>query len=447
MRHSSAHETLLLLALTGLGITIFVIANCLAIQPMQQFVDLANSFFHGRLDFLPDAKSIYDASYFEGKYFWPLGPFPALLVIPMIAMFDIHFQLFYMQFFLIILIGYYGYKIGQKIIGESLLAAWLSFGFIFSTAFIGVAYTAASWQFAHVVATTLMFIALYELFYKSRWWLIGVLLASAIATRMNLIIAVLFFTGNALLTSCGSREKAKHLILLLFPVGISLMLLLLYNYFRFHNVFDQGYTMQTLTDPFLRVNRDAAVWGFIHMPANLYYFFFKGPDAVVIPETRILTYPYLKMDGWGMSIFFTSPMFVWIVKAPFKKKEVILASITALFIAFSVFGYYGIGFIQFGYRYAIDFYPFLFIILLYAIDSAPSTLLKAVIIFSWFFNSFLYVGSLLVALLTLAALLVALPLVVLFLWLTILRVRHWLRGARVHEDTRLSSKTRGPRHV
>ena len=45
------------------------------------------------------------------------------------------------------------------------------------------------------------------------------------------------------------------------------------------------------------------------------------------------------------------------------------------------------------------------------------------------------VSSLLVSLLTLADPLVALALVVLFLWLTIHLVRHWLRGAHLDQDT------------
>ena len=45
------------------------------------------------------------------------------------------------------------------------------------------------------------------------------------------------------------------------------------------------------------------------------------------------------------------------------------------------------------------------------------------------------VGSLLVSFLTLVAPLVALALVVLFLWLTMHLVRHWRRGARLDEDT------------
>jgi hypothetical protein len=50
------------------------------------------------------------------------------------------------------------------------------------------------------------------------------------------------------------------------------------------------------------------------------------------------------------------------------------------------------------------------------------------------------VGSLLVSLLTLAAPLVALALVVFFLWLTIHLVRHRLRGERLDEDPRRSSE-------
>ena len=50
------------------------------------------------------------------------------------------------------------------------------------------------------------------------------------------------------------------------------------------------------------------------------------------------------------------------------------------------------------------------------------------------------VGSLLVSLLTLAAPLAALALVVFFLWLTIHLVRSWIRVARFSEETRRSKQ-------
>jgi hypothetical protein len=50
------------------------------------------------------------------------------------------------------------------------------------------------------------------------------------------------------------------------------------------------------------------------------------------------------------------------------------------------------------------------------------------------------VGSLLASLLTLAAPLAALALVVFFLWLTIHLVRSWIRGARFSEETRRSKQ-------
>jgi hypothetical protein len=59
-----------------------------------------------------------------------------------------------------------------------------------------------------------------------------------------------------------------------------------------------------------------------------------------------------------------------------------------------------------------------------------------------------HVGSLLVSLLTLAAPLAALALVVFFLWLTIHLVRSWIRGARFSEETRpRSSKLSAPKTI
>jgi hypothetical protein len=382
-------EKLLLLALIGVGLIVLIKTNLFTIHPFQQFVDLANTFFRGRLDFLPDSRSVYDSSYFEGKYFWPLGPFPALLVMPFVAIFDINFQLGYLQFLLIILTGVLGYKIADKILGDSLYAIWLSVGFILATAYIGIAYVPWSWQFAQVTATLVMFAAIYEFLSKKRWWLIGLCIAIAIAIRTDLIVTIIFFAGNAFFTHHSLREKTKQLAMFFVPIGVSLVLLALYNYFRFGNIFDQGYLAQHLANPLLQANRTAAVWGLIHIPANLYYFLLKGPEGVFIPGTQILTYPFLTINGWGMSLLFTSPIFLWIVKAPFRRKEVILASITSLLIAFAIFGYYGIGFDQFGYRYAIDFYPFLFLMLLYALHKRPSQLLKVLIVVSSCFNLYL----------------------------------------------------------
>lgn len=386
---SISFEKFVLLTLIGVGFIVLIKANILSPQPFQHFIDLADAFLNGQLHFLTTARSIYDTVYFEDKYFWPLGPFPAVLLLPFVIVFGTAFQQGYLQFLLILLTAFLVYKIAFKIIGDKLWAIWLSVGYIFSSAYIGVAVIPWSWQFAQVAATVFVLAALYEYLSNKRWWLVGLYTALAVAIRTDLILTTVFFAGSILLSHPSMKQKVKHGTALFVPVIASLALLFLYNFLRFHNFLDQGYTLQHLSDPFLQANRNEAVWGLVHIPANLYYFLFQGPDGVFVPGSKILTYPYLKINGWGMSILFTSPLFLWIVKAPFAKRDVQLAAVTVFLIAFSIFGYYGIGFDQFGYRYALDFYPFLFLILLYAVHKRPSHLLKAVIVFSFFMNIFL----------------------------------------------------------
>jgi hypothetical protein len=52
-------------------------------------------------------------------------------------------------------------------------------------------------------------------------------------------------------------------------------------------------------------------------------------------------------------------------------------------------GYYGIGARQYGYRYALDVYPFLFLILAKGTGISSSILLKIVITGSFLINLFL----------------------------------------------------------
>jgi hypothetical protein len=56
---------------------------------------------------------------------------------------------------------------------------------------------------------------------------------------------------------------------------------------------------------------------------------------------------------------------------------------------FVVLGYYGIGVRQYGYRYALDFYPFLFLMLAYAARQRLTLPMKVIIVFSFVLNSYL----------------------------------------------------------
>src|SRR3989344_5713193 len=69
----------------------------------QQFTYLAKSFLQGKLFFTSTLNTWHDAAYFAGHYYWPLGPFPALLLIPFVAvgnLFGVFFYQGYLQIFI-----------------------------------------------------------------------------------------------------------------------------------------------------------------------------------------------------------------------------------------------------------------------------------------------------------------------------------------------------------
>ena len=107
----------------------------------------------------------------------------------------------------------------------------------------------------------------------------------------------------------------------------------------------------------------------------------------------VLKFPYLKANPWGMAIWFTSPLFLLLLFNFRKGKYTISALITCLVFAIPSFLYYGIGFSQYGYRYALDFLPFLFLLLIPSFNAKLSKRDLILISIGILFNC-IYIASL-----------------------------------------------------
>jgi hypothetical protein len=167
---------------------------------------------------------------------------------------------------------------------------------------------------------------------------------------------------SILLTDETRRTRFRQTISLCAPIAVAILALCAYNYFRFNSPFEFGYRYQMI-DGEPAANRSYGLWSFVHFPANLYFLLFKGPEGVFLPGTKVPAFPYIRPDRWGMSILFTSPILLWGLTAPKNDQMVRLCLVTVGVMLFVLLGYYGIGVRQFGYRYALDFYPFLFVLL------------------------------------------------------------------------------------
>jgi hypothetical protein len=379
---------LLILALT------ILIQQDLIVAPArtEQFVYLAKSFLDGHLYFTVFPGRWDDTTYYLGHHYWPLGPLPAIILMPFVRIFGLAMRQAYLLFLLNLLNLHLLCRIARRITGNSGSSWWLSFAYMFSTAYLFVALAPFSWYFAQVVATSCLLLALKEYLYGKRWWIIGLYTALGVATRITLLGAGVFFVFSIMLSEETKSRKTAHSLQLFLPVVAALLALLLYNFLRFGNPLEFGYALQLLPVE-QAANRTYGLWSFVHFPANLYYFLLKGPEGVFLPGTKILTYPFLHPNSWGMSILFTSPILLWIFKAPWEETIVRLSALTSLLIFFVLMGYYGIGADQYGYRYALDFYPFLFLMLAYSSKTKFSFSMKMMTIVSFLFNWWLIPSS------------------------------------------------------
>lgn len=371
----------------------------------EHFLYLAKSFLDGHLYFLPDYTSQiqiqnFDMVKFGTHYFWPLGPLPAIILTPFIFIFDLfnfsiqsqwpfHFAIFLGVFYLCFkLVKIQGYGHFDSLI--------LAIAFCFSSMFIGVAFIPASWYFAQIVTVFLLFLSLYEYFSKKRLWLIGVIFGCLLLTRVTAALGITFYILDIISSKDEwVKDKIKKLSSLLFPLILSFIILIIYNYARFDNFLEQGYTSQILPLE-LSTARNYGLINLIHLPGNFYYAFLHGPIPVFRDSiSHVLKFPFFKPDPWGMSIFITSPYLLYLFFIEYKDKVSKLLLLSSLVIAIPIFLYYGIGTLQFGYRYALDFMPFIFTVFTlnyFRLHKTLSYKLKLLIFASVLVNVYLFIS-------------------------------------------------------
>src|ERR1051325_1371699 len=348
--------------LATIGFVAIMVWLNLSVRTEQQFSLLAQSFLHGRLDFLEAPGGIWDDTTPHGdRHYWPLGPFPALLLMPfqfLSGVFGKTFYQGYLQIFLVIAVLMLSFRIARRIGYDATDSAYSAFGFSFATAFLGVSVWPWSWYFAQVVASVALFLAVLEMIGRRRPLIIGILFAICLATRATAALGLLWFIGEVALApgQPGSR-KVLSISMSIFPCAIVLGFLLLYNYARFGNPLEQGYANQIIPETASNV-RSIGIFSFRHLPANLYALFLASPVPLFREDgIAVLRPPFFAANPWGMSVFVTAPWLLCLFGLCYRDLTSRLILGTIVIIAVPLLFYYGVGYRQFGYRYSLDFLP------------------------------------------------------------------------------------------
>jgi hypothetical protein len=352
----------LAIGLTALAVLLLAAQN-FTVDGLQQYSRLAGAFLDGRLDLGPGLERRDEPSHYRGRDYLPLGPAPAVLLVPCVAAARALGASF--------LQGWLGFPLALGVFGLAFALArrlgfaredafLLAVAFGLASPFVGVAALPISNYFAHVVVSACLLLALHEFFGRRRPLWIGACLGVALGSRLSAGLGVAFFLGAIALDATPWSRKARSALALLAPVAAVALLLALYNAARFGDPFETGYAFQQVPDPVQLRARSFGLTHPVHVPGNLYYALLHPPEPVFAEGTRsVLVFPWLRPDPWGMSLLVTSPWLLALLCLPRPGAVPRLLLGTSALVAGGLAFTWSMGYAQFGYRFALDFLPFL----------------------------------------------------------------------------------------
>lgn len=340
-------------------------------------VVLSGEFLKWNVNLPIDKIPVRDVSDYYSNFYVYFGPLSSIIFMPFVLIFGTSFPQVSLGVFSMIFSFVIVFFISRYFKFDKVDSLWLSLFFVFSTVlFSSSVVNITAWQ-VEAFGVPFILLSLWAYFYKKHSILIGLFISLAVLTRFTLIFAVVFFLAELIY----KRLTLRQFIILLIPVAISVIMLGAYNNHRFHSFFETGYNYNiSKNDGPIAGNYKYGQVNILHIPSNLYSFLIMSPEPVLekFDQGMNLKFPYLRADGWGVAIWFTSPLFLYLLTNFKKGKHTVSASFACILLAMPVFLWYSIGFAQFGYRYALDFLPFLFLILLPSL--APRITKNAIIL-------------------------------------------------------------------
>lgn len=319
---------------------------------------LADAFWHGRT-WLSSALGPNDVIPLNGHYYVPFPPFPAIMFMPLMLLISpatAHaYEPLINSTLAAIDVGLVWMLAGRIGVDRKLDRLWLALLLGFSTAIWWVTVRGGVWHTGHLVATMLTLAALAEAFGRRRPLLIGLLVGAAFLTRPPVIFGLFFFAlmltlDRSVRTSQGRRSIARDWLLLAAGVAPSIAFYFWYNDVRFGSPLESGYQLATLP-MWLIALRDQGLFSLSHLARNWDFFMLHTP--MQIPK-----FPWFRPDGMGMSILLTSPGLLLAFRADWRNRLSWALGIAFVLVMLPNLLYYGGGWLQYGFRYALDAIPF-----------------------------------------------------------------------------------------
>ncbi len=356
------------------------------------YFSLAQSLQKGRVDVTRQVTALIDKeealradySFFEGDYYVPLAPLPAVFYL---LLFFLPFQYAQTTVLLTGLVStvlilrklFLKYVDSNKDSVYFYIAATL-----YSSPILTVLFFTGPWYTSGLIGVCLSFYFLYFYKVKKKSWAILLIFPMAL-TRIPLLFYIFLplfdlisKDSSAIFKSvkAGSKKIVTYSLLVIFIIALFYAN---YNYLRFNNPFEFGYSYQVFTDPFQQIRESSGRFSINYLINNIIYMFFNPPLPIKDAFSRYV-FPYFSLSRYGVGLVFLMPwiLLMFLDKLSRDQKKLLL---TAAAVSLPSLLFNGEGSFQIGSRYANDFFPLLLFAYLPFLEEKESNknLYKAVI--------------------------------------------------------------------
>jgi Galactokinase galactose-binding signature len=329
-------------------------------SPKEAYFDhLADALLHGQT-FLVNPPSTYDLTLYQGRWYVPFLPLPAMLLMPWVAVSGVSqvntvaFGAFAgavnvgLVFLLLQSVSHHGWTRLKWSDNVWLTALWGIGSVHWYMSTIGNV-----WFVSQICAVTFLLLAVWSAVTTQSPLLSGAALALAMWARPNIVLSFPLLVAIGIEFSrdvaglVNWRSGLRWGLVALGPVILSVAGIMAYNDVRFNDPFDFGYKTENVANDLVADLNTYGQFNLHYVPHNFWAMLLAGPVYEAKTNTILPS-----IDG--MSLLLTTPALLSLFRSWKRSALVVGAWLSVGLLLIPVLAYYNTGWWQFGYRFSLD---------------------------------------------------------------------------------------------